>query len=206
MFYPHVVPWRAMALLAAAGLAALLLTSCAREQEPAPASDYSSPLATGPAPVSDYSSPMGGDGAEPDAVPPASEPRGPHTKPVDPENAPKVQVVGHGQEILVENYLVPGKTTILDFYSAFCPPCVAVAPHLQELVNQRDDLYLVTVDINRPSVTGAIDWGSPVSMQFTLRSIPHFKIYGPTGKIMLEGDPAYEKVIEWLKQVERPEQ
>ncbi|MCD6360964.1 MAG: thioredoxin family protein, partial [Armatimonadetes bacterium] len=117
----------------------------------------------------------------------------------------KIQVVSHGMEIMVDKYMVPGKTTIFDFYSDFCPPCVRIAPYLEELVNQRDDLYLVKVDINRASVTGGIDWGSPVVMQFTLRSIPHFKIYGPNGKIQAEGDAAFRQVIQWIEDVRKSE-
>ncbi len=57
---------------------------------------------------------------------------------------------------------------------------------------------MVKVDINRPGVKG-IDWQSPVARQFSLESIPHFKVYGPDGKLQAEGDSAYEMVLGWLK-------
>ena len=214
------ISWARGIALLLMGLVALLLTSCAKEEEPAPVADYSSPIAgeQTPAPPSDYSSPLstGEPSSEAAETPPANteppaeteppeEPRGPHTEPVTAAEAPKVQVVSHGKEIMVEHYIVPGKLTIFDFYSDYCPPCIEIAPYLEKLVNQREDLYLVKVDINREGVQG-IDWGSPVSMQFTLRSIPHFKIYGPTGKLMLEGDPAFRRIIEWLKEIEEPSQ
>jgi hypothetical protein len=51
----------------------------------------------------------------------------------------------------------------------------------------------VKVDINRPDVRG-IDWRSPVARQYELNSIPHFKVYGPDGKLQVEGDEAYAVV------------
>ena len=109
-----------------------------------------------------------------------------------------VRVVSHGERINLSDYLVSGQTVIFDFSSQFCPPCMAIAPHLEHLAETRDDIVLVTVDINRPGVQG-IDWGSPVAQQFGLRSIPHFKIYGPDGAMQAEGDRAYSMITQWLQ-------
>lgn len=106
--------------------------------------------------------------------------------------------ISMGQKVDVANYLVPGKTTIVDFYSEYCPPCRAIAPKLVKLHQNRDDIAVVKVDINRPGVKG-IDWESPVAQQYQLHSIPHFKIYGPDGKLQAEGDAAYEKVSSWVE-------
>ena len=95
----------------------------------------------------------------------------------------------------LSDYLVPGKTTVFDFYSEYCPPCRAISPRLEKLHATRDDIAVVKVDINRPDIKG-IDWQSPVAKEFGLESIPHFKIYGPDGKLKAEGDPAYEMVME----------
>ncbi|MGD9496630.1 MAG: TlpA family protein disulfide reductase [Armatimonadota bacterium] len=109
-----------------------------------------------------------------------------------------VRVVSHGERINLSDYLVSGQTVIFDFSSQFCPPCMAIAPHLERLAEGRDDIVLVTVDINRPGVQG-IDWSSPVAQQFGLRSIPHFKIYGPDGRLQAEGDQAYSLIMQWLQ-------
>ena len=106
--------------------------------------------------------------------------------------------IAMGQEVDVADYLVPGKTTIVDFYSEYCPPCRAIAPKLAELHKSRDDIAVVKVDINRPGVKG-IDWSSPVARQYKLHSIPHFKIFGPDGKLQAEGDAAYDQVAGWVK-------
>jgi thiol-disulfide isomerase/thioredoxin len=106
--------------------------------------------------------------------------------------------VSHGREVQLADLAVPGKTTVFDFYSEFCPPCRAIAPLVKKLHEARADIAVVEVDINRPGVEG-IDWKSPVAREFQLDSIPHFKIYGPDGQLMSEGDPARAKVIEWLQ-------
>jgi thiol-disulfide isomerase/thioredoxin len=112
-------------------------------------------------------------------------------KPAKPEH------IAYGAEVKITDYLVSGKTTIFDFTSQYCPPCRAVAPLLEKLHQTRDDIVVVKVDINRPSVKG-IDWDSPVAKQYELGSVPHFKVYGPDGKLMAEGKPASQLVYGWL--------
>lgn len=106
--------------------------------------------------------------------------------------------VSHGQKVNLEDFLVPGKTTIFDFTSQYCPPCRAISPKLDKLHKDRDDVAVVKVDINRPGVKG-IDWEAPVVSQFGIRSIPHFKVYGPDGKLVAEGQQARDLVTGWLK-------
>ena len=91
--------------------------------------------------------------------------------------------VSHGEVIHIQDYLVPGKMTIFDFYSDFCPPCRALKPSLEKLHASRNDIALVVVDINRPGVRG-IDWSSPVARQYKLHSIPHLAIFGPDGRLV----------------------
>ena len=103
-----------------------------------------------------------------------------------------------GQEVKLSDYTVPGKTTIFDFYSEFCPPCRAIAPLVKKLHEARSDLAVVEVDINRPGLK-AIDWESPIAKEFQLDSIPHFKVYGPDGKLIAEGDDARTLVMSWVQ-------
>ena len=110
--------------------------------------------------------------------------------------------ISHGEVINLEDYLVPGKTTIFDFYSDYCPPCRALKPRLEKLHARRDDIALVVVDINRPGM-GRIDWKSPVALHYHLHSIPHLAVFGPDGKLIAEdgdGDPAARKLVaRWMK-------
>jgi len=109
------------------------------------------------------------------------------------EKGEKPIKISHGEEVQIAEYVVEGKTTIFDFTSKFCPPCERISPMLDKLHADRADVVVVKVDINRPDVRG-IDWRSPVARQYSLNSIPHFKVYGPDGKLQVEGDEAYEVV------------
>ena len=105
--------------------------------------------------------------------------------------------IAMGAKVDLADYVVPGKTTIFDFTSEFCPPCVAIAPYLDKLHAARADIAVVKVDINRPGVKG-IDWKSPIAIQYRMNSIPHFKVYGPDGKLLAEGQKARPMVESWF--------
>jgi len=106
--------------------------------------------------------------------------------------------IAHGQAVNLRDYLVPGKTVIFDFTSEYCPPCRAIAPYLHKLHASREDLIVVEVDLNRPGVEG-IDWESPVAQQYGMNSIPHFKVFGPDGKLQAEGKEARALVTGWFE-------
>ena len=114
-------------------------------------------------------------------APPAARAAETHTKGATPAR------IAMGETIDLADYLVPGKTTVFDFFSDYCPDCRALAPQMNKLHATRDDLAVVEVDINRPGVK-RIDWKSPVARQYDLHSIPYFKIFGPDGKLQIEGD------------------
>ena len=102
-----------------------------------------------------------------------------------------------GEEIDIKRLIHPGKMTIFDFFSEFCGPCKIISPKLEQLDNQREDIVVVKIDINRESVRG-IDWNSPVSRQYKLRSIPHFIVYDEKGLRTHEGVPARQYVYKLL--------
>ena len=106
--------------------------------------------------------------------------------------------IAMGQKVALADYLVPGKTTVFDFTSEFCPPCRAIAPMMEKVHATRADIAVVKVDINRPGFKG-IDFYSPVARQYRLESIPHFKVFGPDGKLRAEGVEARKIVIDWFQ-------
>jgi len=103
-----------------------------------------------------------------------------------------------GQEIDIKEFIRTGQTTIFDFYSEYCGPCRRLSPLLERLDKQRQDIVVYKVDINRPGVRG-IDWVSPVSQQYKLGSIPHFKIYDSSGELKSEGQAAYLEIMRLLQ-------
>lgn len=107
---------------------------------------------------------------------------------------------GNGGETLdLKPFLAKGKTTLFDFYSPFCGPCLQLAPLLEQLAQKRPDLAIRKVNINRPEVKG-IDWRSPLVQQYNLHSVPHFAIYDRKGKLETEGQTAFNQVMGWLRE------
>ena len=111
-------------------------------------------------------------------------------------------VISQGAEVALAEFLVPGKYTVFDFTSEYCPPCRAYAEPLLALHQQRNDIAVVKVDINRSEIH-KIDWDSPVAKQYELHSIPHFKIYGPDGALVAAdqpNNPAARQIInKWIE-------
>ena len=93
--------------------------------------------------------------------------------------------IAQGQEVSLADFLVPGKVTIFEFTSEYCPPCRAYAEPLLLVHRHLPGVAVVKVDINRSEVHG-IDWDSPVARQYGLHWVPYFKIFGPDGKLMAE--------------------
>lgn len=105
-----------------------------------------------------------------------------------------------GQEIDIEKLVVSGKTTIIDFYSDYCPPCRKISPLLKKLDDKRDDIVVIKLDINRPGTKGVIDWKSPLARQYKLHGIPHFIIFDASGSRTHEGRPAGDRIMQLLYQ------
>ncbi|MBU4231230.1 MAG: thioredoxin family protein [Desulfobacterales bacterium] len=104
-----------------------------------------------------------------------------------------------GQTLEINSLLAKGKTTLIDFYSPFCPPCVRLAPLLAKLAKKRPDLAIKKVNINRPGVNG-IDWRSPLAQQYQVRQVPFFMIFNPQGQPVAQGREAIETVGGWLQE------
>jgi thiol-disulfide isomerase/thioredoxin len=109
--------------------------------------------------------------------------------------------VSQGQEIELTDYAVAGQYIVFDFMSDYCPPCLRIAPWMDRLHAESDEVTVVKVDINRPGVR-QIDWQSPVAAQFSLSSIPHFKVMDGKGNLVAEGDQAWEMVVGWLQELD----
>ena len=109
--------------------------------------------------------------------------------------------IAMGEEIELVDYVAPGQITIFDFMSDYCPPCRQIAPYLEKIHAERDDITVIKVDINRPGQRG-IDWRSPVARQYGLSSIPAFKVYDAEGALVAEDREAQEMVFNWINEIE----
>lgn len=79
-----------------------------------------------------------------------------------------------GREIGLDELLVPGSVTIVDFYADWCGPCRQISPNLERLALNTPNVYLRKVDI--------VNWKTPVARQYGLRSIPNIRVFDPRGK------------------------
>ena len=104
-----------------------------------------------------------------------------------------------GETLEINSLIVKGKTTVIDFYSPFCPPCVRLAPLMAKLAKKRPDLAIKKVNINRAGVNG-IDWRSPLAQQYQIRQVPYFMIFNPQGQPVAQGRGAVDTVGGWLKE------
>jgi thioredoxin 1 len=104
-----------------------------------------------------------------------------------------------GQTLDLQSLAVKGKPTLIDIYSPFCPPCLALAPVIEQLAAKRPDLAIKRVNINRREVRG-IDWRSPLAQQYKIRQVPYFMIFDPRGQLVAEGRAAIPQVESWLQE------
>jgi thiol-disulfide isomerase/thioredoxin len=92
-----------------------------------------------------------------------------------------------------------GKFTLIDFFSPYCPPCVHLAPILENLAQKRPDLKIVKLNINRPQVKG-IDWKSPLAQQYNIKSVPYFMVFDQHKKLVAQGKEAFQILARWVKE------
>jgi thiol-disulfide isomerase/thioredoxin len=86
-----------------------------------------------------------------------------------------------GDRIVLQELVVTGKVTILDFFAEWCGPCRALSPELDKLAKGDSDIALRKVDI--------VNWGTPVCRQFDIVSVPNVRVFNRSGTMV--GDPTF---------------
>jgi thioredoxin 1 len=68
-------------------------------------------------------------------------------------------VAGNLTEVTDNNFaaevLEAGQPVLVDFWAPWCGPCRIIAPHLEELDNERDDLTVVKINVDENPETAA---------------------------------------------------
>lgn len=103
-----------------------------------------------------------------------------------------------GQRVDVKKFVKPGQTTIIDFYSHSCPPCMKLAPMLDAMAAKRPRTQVVKLNIDRPGSSG-IDFDSPLAKQYNLTGIPHMMVFDENGQLKAQGREALNMVLEWCR-------
>ncbi len=91
-------------------------------------------------------------------------------------SARKFMLITGGGQVDMKKLLAPGKVTIVDFFAEWCGPCKMIGPQLEKLNKEDNDVVLRKVDI--------IKWGTPVTKQFSINSIPRIQIYDRKGNLV----------------------
>lgn len=95
-------------------------------------------------------------------------------------------------------YTVPGKFTLVEYFSPYDQDCVNLEPLLVQLAQTRTDLAIRTINVNRPDVQG-VDVDSPIMQYMQLQKLPYFQIYDTTQNLRAQARPAYEQVMQWVQ-------
>lgn len=95
-------------------------------------------------------------------------------------------------------YTVPGKFTIVEYFSPYDQDCVNLAPLLLQLSQTRTDIAIRTINVNRPEVQ-AVDVDSPIMQYMQIQKLPYFQIYDTRQSLRAQARPAYEQVLQWVQ-------
>lgn len=100
-----------------------------------------------------------------------------------------------GKTIDMGSILVPGKITLVDFYADWCGPCKRLDPALIGFARADDDVVLRKIDI--------VKWGTPVTQQYNISSIPHVRVYDRQGKMVGSPTSNQKKIGQYIRQAKR---
>jgi thioredoxin 1 len=85
------------------------------------------------------------------------------------------------------------KPVLVDFWAPWCGPCRIVAPHLEELAGEREDLRIVKLNVDEnPQVSATYNVMSiPTLLLFKHGQVAH-QIFGalPKSRLVQEIEPA----------------
>ncbi len=81
---------------------------------------------------------------------------------------------------------------LVDFYADWCGPCKMIAPELEKLANEVDDVKIVKLDV---------DNANQVAQQYNVRSIPTLILF-KDGKIVEQklGFQPKDMLLQWINQ------
>ena len=92
-----------------------------------------------------------------------------------------------GERVKIKRFVEPGKITIIEVGSRYCPDCLKSAPLLDELKAKNPDFKIVHLSINQKGVEG-VQKNSPLRKECAAHYVPHFIVFDKTGKKIAESN------------------
>ena len=86
------------------------------------------------------------------------------------------EVISHGALVDINQHLALGNVTVVEFYADWCGPCRMLSPSLEQMAQTDPEVALRKIDIVR--------WGTPVSQEFNVHSIPQVNVYNRGGSLV----------------------
>jgi thioredoxin 1 len=86
------------------------------------------------------------------------------------------EVISHGEQVDINQHLASGNVTVVEFYADWCGPCRRLSPSLEQMASSDPQVALRKIDI--------VGWGTPVSQQFNINSIPQVNVYNRGGGLV----------------------
>jgi thioredoxin 1 len=86
------------------------------------------------------------------------------------------EVISHGAQVDINQHLALGNVTVVEFYADWCGPCRLLSPSLEQMAQTDPEVALRKIDIVR--------WGTPVSQQFNIHSVPQVNVYDRGGRLV----------------------
>lgn len=104
----------------------------------------------------------------------------------------KIVLISKGERVSLEDYLTDGYIVIFDFYADWCGPCRALAPKIEQLVNQNNDVLLRKINI--------VDWRSEVTRQYKINFVPNVWVYNKKGVLVGAPTADYNVIVQYVNQ------
>ena len=106
-----------------------------------------------------------------------------------------IQISNGGSSMNLAGLLSTNQVTVVDFHAEWCGPCKATAPYLHALAKTDPQVRLVQVDI--------VNWESEVAKQFSLKAIPHIRVYLPDGTQVGKSGSSFGTTKMYVKKAKR---
>ena len=87
-----------------------------------------------------------------------------------------IAVISHGAQVDINQHLVLGSVTVIDFYADWCGPCRQLSPSLEQMARNDPEIALRKIDI--------VNWKTAVAQQFNIHSIPQVNVYDRSGRLV----------------------